>query len=335
MGMEVKRQVQLTGGSSFTVTLPKNWAKQQGVREGTTLVMRVMEDGGLAIYPEGREPKREFKEITIKTGPHVDRDVVGSYLYGYDLIRILSFRGFTEEEISSIKRSVRRLAGAEIVEEKPNVIEVQVMLDPEAVTPEKVLRRQYALVQGMVDDVTGAVLKNDISLGRAVIQRDEEVDRHYFTLVRVIRSAVRDPDISRRLNLTPLNLLDIRVAAKFLEDSGDQAASIARGLSTYETGGIGEGIMQQFSELAGIIVRMGSKPIDALLDEKPELTLDTLSLRTEFIKKGEAFKQLLLQAPAKQQVVLMHYYACLDRICENLADISELGSPIIAQHKST
>ncbi len=299
------------------------------------MIMRPLDDGGLVIYPEGREPKREFKTITIEASPHTDRDIVGSYLYGYDVIRIHSSRGFVEDEITLIKKSIRRLAGAEIVEEKPNVIEVQIMLDPEAVTPEKVLRRQYALVQGMVDDVTRAILSGDISLGRAIIQRDEEVDRHYFTLVRVIRSAVRDPDIGRRLRQTPLNLLDLRVAAKFLEDSGDQAASIARGLSTYEAANIGDKIMRQLSELAGIILKMGNKPIDALLDDKPELTLDTLSLRNEFIKKGETFKRLLSHAPAQQQVMLMHYYACLDRICENLADISELGSPIISQHKAT
>ena len=332
--MEVKRQVQLTGGSSFTVTLPKNWAKQQGVKEGATLVMRVLDDGGLVIYPEGREPRREFKEIVIDAGPHSDRDIVGSYLYGYDVIRIRSPRGFTEEDITSIKKSIRRLAGAEIVEEKPSVIEVQVMLDPEAVTPEKVLRRQYALVQGMVDDVSRAISTRDLSLGRAVIQRDEEVDRHYFTLVRVIRSAVRNPEIGRRLGLTPLNLLDIRVAAKFLEDSGDQAASIAKELSAHGVKDVSEEILKQFSELASIIIKMGNKPIDALLDERPDLTLDTLRLRSEFVKAGEDFKQKLSQTPPQEQVRLMHYYACLDRICENLADISELGSPIISRHET-
>jgi len=332
--MEIKRQVQLTGGSSFIVTLPKGWAKQQGIKSKSTLVMRILDDGGLIIYPEGRAPRREFREIVIEASQHVDRDITGAYLYGYDLIRITSPLGFREEEITLIKKTIRRLAGAEIVEEKPNTMEVQIMLDPEAVTPEKVLRRQYALVQGMVWDVARAVQTRDASLAWAIIQRDEEVDRHYFTLVRVIRSAIRNPEIGRKLKQTPLNLLDLRVAAKFLEDSGDQAVNIARELSIHGVENAGDNILKSFSELVNVILEMGNEPLDALLEDKPSLTLHVLSLRREFVKRGEEFRRLLSKASPKAQVILMHYYSCLDKICENLADISELGFPIMGRYKT-
>ena len=325
---ETKRQVQLTGGSSFAVTLPKSWAKRQGIREGSSLIMRITDDGGLLIYPEERQPQKTFTEIRLELGPNVGRDIVGAYLYGYNTIKIHSYTSFEEDELVTIKRVVRGLVGAEIVEEAPNKIEIQVMLDPEAVTPEKVLRRQNSLVLGMVDDVAKALMNNDVSLAKAVAQRDEEVDRHYFTLVRVIRSAIRDPEIGRRMRQTPLSLLDLRVAAKFLEDSGDQAATIAREILGQKEGRPANSLVEEFCSLASIVIEMGPEPIEALLTGDAALTLHALSLRRKFQERSSQFRRMLSQAPLQAQLFLIHSYACLDRICENMADIAELGAPI-------
>jgi phosphate uptake regulator len=77
------------------------------------------------------------------------------------------------------------------------------------------------LVQGMVDDAVKAFLDRNSGLGRMVVQRDEEVDRLYFTFSPgFIRSALIDPLLAKKLNTTPLTLLDFRVAAKFIEDAG-------------------------------------------------------------------------------------------------------------------
>jgi len=329
--IESKRLVQVTGGSSFSVTIPKGWARQQGVREGTMLIMRTMEDGGLIIYPEGRQPSRSFTEIVIESGPNVGRDIVGAYLYGYDTIQIRSRGSFNEEELAEVKKAVRGLAGAEIVEEAPNKIEVQVMLDPEAVTPEKVLRRQYALVLGMVDDAAKSLINKDPSLARTVVQRDEEVDRHYFTLVRVIRSAIREPELGRRMRQTPLTLLDLRVAAKFLEDSGDQAATMARETAKHDALQVKNELSEALSSLSDVILQIGSEPIEALLSHNSELTLHTLALRSEFLKRSGVFLRLVSQATPPMQLYLLRAFACLDRICENFADIAELGAPIISK----
>jgi phosphate uptake regulator len=45
---------------------------------------------------------------------------------------------------------------------------------------------------------------------------DEEIDRHYFTLVRAIRAYARSG------RLPTVRLLDLRLVAKFVEDIGDR-----------------------------------------------------------------------------------------------------------------
>jgi len=321
-----RRMVQLTGGSSFTVTLPKSWAKSQGVKKRSTLLMQVMDDGGLAIYPEGLQPSPGLAEIAISPSPTVERDIVGAYLLGYSLIRIVSAMSLSEKEILDIKKTVRGLAGAEVVEEAPDRIEIQVMLDPEAVTPEKVLRRQHALVLGMVEDAVNSLVERNVSLARTVIQRDEDVDRHYFTLVRIIRSAIKDPQLARKMGQTNISLLDLRVAAKFLEDSGDQAASMARETTKQEEAGLGQEFRTAFLNMGKAIIEIGSSSIEALLSGDPESTQRALTGRRYFVRNGETFLRHLSKATPTSQLYVARCHDILDRICENFADIAELSA---------
>jgi AbrB family looped-hinge helix DNA binding protein len=51
--MELRRTVQFTGRSSYVVTLPKAWAERVGIRKGSVIILKLNEDGGITLYPEG------------------------------------------------------------------------------------------------------------------------------------------------------------------------------------------------------------------------------------------------------------------------------------------
>jgi phosphate uptake regulator len=319
---DIRRVVQTTGGSSYAITLPKAWVSSRNIGRGTILRMKVTEDGALLIIPE-TSTSREPSSIEIVAGPDVGRDIVGAYLYGYDVIRVIAPDRFRENELSEVKRWARTLAGAEIIDETPNRIEIQVMLDAEAVAPEKVVRRQSVLVMGMVEDAVKALIEGDTALGRSVNQRDEEVDRHYFTLVRVLRTAAHDYDLARRLDISPLLLMDLRMAAKFIEDAGDNAASIGREASrTHRTELDGE-VKNDFMRLVSIILNMGQTPIDSLMLRRKDLVYKSLAAREEFLRYGEG----LVRKLAGHSYTLFKAYYSLDRICEDFSDIAELALP--------
>jgi len=324
--MELRRTVQFTGGSSYVVTLPKAWAERMGIRKGSVVTVKLSEDGGLSLYPEGLKPSSQT-EVEIKLSDNISQQLLGAYLYGYYLIKVTSNTPMGQETVEEIKRVVRGLAGAEIVDETPTKIEIQIVLDRELVAPERMLRRQYVLVQGMVEDSVKAFIDRNSSLGRIVVQRDEEVDRLYFTLVRVIRSALVDPLLTKKLNTTPLTLLDFRVAAKFIEDAGDRAAEIAKEAIKQPKAG-NNGIFEELKNLLQIVLSMGMGPIEALVSEDMEKIVYVTSIRKEFIKRSESF----LKKTSLNQHTISLFKVCshLDRICEDFSDIAELGLPIRA-----
>ncbi|MEM1946754.1 MAG: phosphate uptake regulator PhoU [Candidatus Caldarchaeum sp.] len=322
--MEIRRSVQFTGGSSYTVTLPKNWVKRMGIRKGSLVSIKPTEDGGILLYPENIDVKHE-SEVELPLGQHIGQLIVGAYLYGYTLIKIRSPTPMTDEEFEKIKKVVRGLAGAEIVDETPTKIEVQVVLDKELVAPEKMLRRQHVLVLGMLENAVDALVKRNSSLARLVAQRDEEVDRLYFTLVRVIRSALIDPVLAKKLNTTPLALLDLRVAAKFIEDAGDQAAEISK-IATKSNKDLDDESLRELKTLGGLILSMEVGPLDAFFSQDVDKIARITGIRSEFLKRGESF---IRRTPyTMNSFTIFKVYSHLSRICEDFSDIAELGLPL-------
>lgn len=321
--MEVRRTIQLTGGSSYSVTLPKEWVERAGMKKGTTILMKTTEDGAILLYPE-KPSEKTLSEVEIPLTPNVSQLIVGAYLYGYSLIKIVSKTPITDTQFAEIRKSIRGLAGAEIVDETSEKIEVQIVLDKELVAPERLLRRQHNLVLGMIENSVEAVVKKSTSLARIVIQRDEEVDRLYFTLVRVLRSAVIDPALAKRLNVSPLSLLDFRVAAKFIEDAGDQAAEIAKeALRNFKS--VSEEVLIEFKNLANVVMSMGLRPLDAFFSQDLEKINQVTSQRREFLRRSEIFLKRISSKENSSTVYKLYFH--LARICENFSDIAELGLP--------
>jgi phosphate uptake regulator len=48
---EEQRKLQVTGGSTFILSLPKEWATKNELKRGSSMVVREEEDGSLSISP--------------------------------------------------------------------------------------------------------------------------------------------------------------------------------------------------------------------------------------------------------------------------------------------
>lgn len=323
-----KRVLQLTGGGSYAITLPKSWVKRLNITEGAVLNIEVLEDGSLLIMPENRQLPKNTGEIVIEDSPTIVRDIVGSYLMGFNTIKLKSLKPFKSETVNDIRKCIRRLAGAEIIEELPNSIEIQVLLDPEAVTPDKVLRRMGSLVNSMVSDSLTSVVNGDLNLAERSLQRDEEVDRHYFTLVRILRFAIRDPEIARKIGLPPLRLMDFRLVAKFLEDSGDHAASISMEVLKNNGLQIPENLLNIFKQLDDVIIKVSMESIEAFLSENVALALKVLERRNEYGRLYETIFSSLNYASDIIRNYITKIVLNIERIYENNIDIAELTAPI-------
>jgi len=160
-------------------------------------------------------------------GPYLSREIVGKYLLGFDIIRVEAKRRIRFEARDVVKKTVGRLIGLEIVEEDYSSIVLQCLLDPSGFPPEKILRRGYAIAAGMHRDVVNALVGGDVHLAKSVIARDEEVNRLYFLLVRILRTITQNPSLSGKLGIRPIECLDYRLVASLVEAIGDECVQAA------------------------------------------------------------------------------------------------------------
>lgn len=219
------RRVQETGGT-FLVSLPKKWARANGIEKGNLIRIDERPDGGLILYSQVQH-QVHLETIVRLPSPHLRRDLIGKYLLGYDIIRITSKEMIGLSDREQVKSIVSRLIGLEIMEENSYRIVIQCLLEPSSLVPDMVLRRECAIALSMYKDAVTAFLGKNQQLANVVLDRDDEVDRLYFLLVRLLRSAVQNPSLGGALEITPIDCLDYRITANLVESVGDSAVEIA------------------------------------------------------------------------------------------------------------
>jgi len=245
--MELRR-VQRTSGGTFFVCLPKDWATRSGLRRSSVISLSETADGRLVIdakYSVERTPQ----VVIVEPTPLLDREIVGKYLLGYDIIRVEAKDRMSTEDRERIKQASSRLIGLEIVEEDYSKIVLQCLLEPSAYPPERILQREHSIASSMHRDAVTAFLDGDINLAKNVIARDNEVNRLYFLLVRILRTVIQNPGLSEKLGILPIDCLDYRLTASLVEAIGDQSVQVAELASKLESAKIAKELAQLLLKL--------------------------------------------------------------------------------------
>src|SRR5437899_998585 len=88
------RKLQMTGGASYTVSLPKKWVKEQGLKVGDVVAVLPRSDSSLTLVAHEKIPSGGDKAAEVTLAPSKEdreeilRTFVAQYLAGYDVVRI-------------------------------------------------------------------------------------------------------------------------------------------------------------------------------------------------------------------------------------------------------
>lgn len=224
-------------GSSALVSLPREWIKHNKLDKGNTVVVEVGRDNSIIVYPSGTE-EEEAKEIVIqypsKYAEAIVNEVTGAYLLGYDIIKVKGNLQVSYDDREVIKEVIGKLVGMEIVDEDAYNITAQFLLDATTLDPAKILYRMSSIVSGMYKDTLASFTDKDPNLLKIIARRDDEVDRQYFFLVRLIRSAIMNPKLASKLGLSNIDILDYRIAANLFESAGDATVELVKAITNTE-----------------------------------------------------------------------------------------------------
>jgi len=320
------RRVQRTGGGTFFVCLPKEWAQRNGLDRSSIVAISEMADGRLVIdakYNVEREPQT----VVIKPTPFVDREIVGKYLLGYDIIRVEAKDRISPKDRERIKQASSRLIGLEIVEEDYAKIVMQCLLEPSAFPPDKILKREYSIASSMHRDAFTALVESDSQLAKNVIARDNEVDRLYFLLVRILRTVIQNPSLSEKLGILPIDCLDYRLIASFVEAIGDQSLQVAESASGLEGAFVAKELAQLLLKVHRIAFDAHEDALKAVFSRDVAVAEAVRSERqalAEGCNQIEAFLRSRVFEPAPHVLAAA---SSMRRIYDYSVDIADLVMP--------
>ena len=323
--MEVRR-LQEMGGATLLVSVPRDWVRRTSLKKGSVVSIEESGDGGLLIYPVNSNENKLEKEIEIANpsrfgSEKVPSEITAAYLLGYDLIRVKGEHRISPKDRERIISSIKRLIGLEIVEEDALSITSQFLVDNTAVEPSKIFRRIGSIVRAMISDSLKHLASLESTQFESVAQRDDEVDRLHFLLVRLIRSAVREPRAAGKFGLTSIDCLDYRVAANSLETAGDYAVELSNSIS--ELGRISSDLKGPIGEIAELL--------DAIQDSATRgfLSKDFFIAQTvfrDYEKLENALKNI--QSSIKSSPNLLHLVETIEKIARCEHDVADLISPM-------
>ena len=317
------RKVQRTATGTFFVCLPRSWAEQHGLKKGALVALDETGEGKLLI--DSKYNAEQLPRVaTLTVGPYLSREIIGRYLLGFDVIRIEAKERIDFDIRTVVKTTVASLIGLEIVEENYSQIVLQCLLEPSGFPPEKILRRNYAIVAGMNRDVVNSFVDGDLQRAKSVIVRDDESNRLYFLLVRILRTIIQNPSLSEKLGITPIDCIDYRLAASLIEAIGDASVKIAA--KTMDLNGL-----KPSEELRKLLVGLQAVCYDAHEQALKSFINKDIALAENVRNRHERIKTLFadIEKVAKNQPVevmpqILAASSFLRQIYEHSVDLADL-----------
>ncbi len=216
--MEI-RKLQLIGGSSYMVSLPKRWVKANKLDQGDELILQI--DGCVVkIFPK-KGVENVFK-VKIDRIPSVDdkflrRFIYALYIQGPDEIVIEDT--LSPRVVTKLGEIVRDLIGMEIIDVADGRI-VMKCLSTQDFDVKGVLRRMCQIIMEMMDVIEEFLRRGNPSTLEVIPKLEEEADRFYLLALRLEHRLLREISCPTRWDELK-SLLGMRLIAKLLEKVAD------------------------------------------------------------------------------------------------------------------
>lgn len=230
----------MVGNSTFVVSLPKNWVRMLGLRQGDEVVIEPLADGSLRVSPARKgQGEHIVVELMVKREENLSlmiRRVIAQYLAGANEIRVrLSDEGCGDLAEAIVNAVRSKILGMEILDQTNDSITLYTVLDREFTDFEVVVRKLFKAVSFMAEALIAGLEEGNVTVLKNVFRRDDLVDKLYLFILRYLTECLLM--LKSDMKFTPPETLHLLLASKSVERLADHVAAIAlHALSLIESG---------------------------------------------------------------------------------------------------
>jgi phosphate uptake regulator len=242
------RRVQSTGRGSYIISLPKEWIQDIGLKKGSEIDFNVQPDSSLTLVPRKLKEKYEEDEYAKLKEYYINVDlekedlqstlrmIKALYVISADIIRI-HFKG--AEDAPKCKTIIKNFArdtllGAEIIDENPDEITLQILIKHSEFPIETAVRRMAIIALSANRDAIEALKNRKQELFQSVINARNDADRLGLYVVRQLKFGI-ERNLFRELGFrTPKEFLLYRIIVNDIKNIGENALNIINNLATFQ-----------------------------------------------------------------------------------------------------
>lgn len=325
------RKIQLSGGSTYIISLPKEWIEELKIKVGESITIVKNSNESLTLFP--REQNSDKNQIIAiinsdqkHSGDSVKRKIIAAYLAGYKTIQIKTKGMKIPSEHS---RSVRELVhssmiGTEIVESSSDAMTIQILTRLPELSFESALKRMYLMATNMIKESIEALEEMDIPHADEIVNMDDEVDRFGLYIRRNLVLAVENQSILEDMGLKrPSDCIEYRTVVSKIERIGDHASLIAKRIKFIEDV-IDPKIITKIKKLSEKSLEVFKESVMSVQNrdfQKAENIVERVS------KVIEEEKEIMskIRTDVKNSTVIKFVLEDLRRIAEYSGDIAEVA----------
>ncbi|PSP86240.1 transcriptional regulator [Halobacteriales archaeon QS_1_68_17] len=225
------RKVQLSGGTTYTISLPKSWAEEHGIEAGSVLRLHPETDGTLLVESTGEDDDRVRSgrvDVARHDAAGIRETLYAMYAVGFDEITLVDPAGHDTGVHRAVADAAGQLSGLEVMEETDTTITLRSLIDAGNISIRKSMLRLRLTVLAMHRDATTAFVDADPDLAAGLAGRDDEVDKLFALVARHFRQALSDLQEVEKLDQSRDALFEHYHVARQLERVGDHAEKIGR-----------------------------------------------------------------------------------------------------------
>jgi phosphate uptake regulator len=324
--MEIRR-VQMTGGSSYIITLPKEWIKKSNIKKNDPVGLLSQSDGTLLLTPKiDREHTQKIKEFDVSNIVNQDyllRSLIGAYIVGYNSIIIKSSTRMSPAVKMTVRKFTQTTIGQEVVEETDTHIIVKDLLNPAEMPFDRTIKRMHILVKGMHEDIIIAIQRNDKKLVEDVLLRDNEVDRLHWLVARQHNIILQNVSFAEKMGITIELATTSFLISRIIERIGDHVIRIAKNAINLTDEKLDESLIEKLETASHCALEIFNKGIAAFLRRDVKTANETIESVQKLEMKCKEINKLALKQKGEYMISLGYFIESIRRIGEYSADISE------------
>jgi phosphate uptake regulator len=311
------RKVQVTGKSTYIMTLPKKWVIDSLLSAGSSVMLSYQEDGSLVVSPPALRKNTAIKKLAMKENlDELKRNIIGAYIMGsYQFLEINGIKDWQEGK-NEIRKLCKALIGFEIVEVDGSRILIQDILDTDEFTIEAGFKRMSSLVFQMLSGFIDYLQNADFETVKDIICRDEDMDQIFFLLSKLFTSRLNLKKASNNDRLRLIEAFYYRLAAGELEKIAGIIVEIAQNL---------EGIVFSEEEIEKLL-DLGLFSRQFIQDCVRSIRLSDIKLANDVLKDKVIFEEklLALKGPTSEPAleIITESFGRIKNYAGNIAELT-------------